>query len=83
METYHHSDFRWNPSCGGERDPPDSIIFLKIEALKALSATSRCDKTARLTQSLTPAAKEGGDLLARGGGGFGGRTGGSVDVLFM
>ena len=33
METYHHSDFRWNPIFGGERDPPGSIIFLKIDAL--------------------------------------------------
>ena len=40
--------FRWNPSCGGERDPPDSIIFLKIEALSALTQSLSI-----LTRSLT------------------------------
>ena len=54
METYHHSDFRWNPSCGGERDPPDSIIFLKIEALILQSHCYPIDSVEKEGETVSP-----------------------------
>ena len=54
METYHHSNFRKNPSCGGERDPPGSIIFLKIDAL---SERRDCKSSLKLASPHTSCTK--------------------------
>ena len=46
--------FRWNPSCGGERDPPDSIIFLKIEALILQSHCYPIDSVEKEGETVSP-----------------------------